>query len=188
MMKKFFLILLIISSLFIVTSCKNESYVCYYAYFKDSSFILVYSYEKNTLYEVKIPVEIVSQWGRHENISSVQQAMESFAGLDSSGFMFGIPQALDTCREVLNAMSPEKNPTGEDRLSVLSKKAADFSNDELLQKMNSLCGADLSALISVLRSKNAGVCILDTAEFIDASDPVFSRDYFKKFITQVIYE
>lgn len=185
-MKRLVVVLLIAVSLFALCSCTNQKSVCYYAYFKDTAFFLIYSPSKNTLYEITLAPEIISQYGRSQNIASIPDAMRSFAGLEETGFMLGIPQTLDAIKDVLNAMSPKSNPTAEDRLKVISERASDFANEALLSRMNSLCGTDLSAMVNVLKTTNADVCVLDSSNVVRLDDPVFSQKYFKKYISQVM--
>lgn len=185
-MKRFTVVLLIVVSLFALCSCTNQKPVSYYAYFKDTAFFLVYSPAKNTLYEITLAPEMISQYGRSQNIASMQDAMRSFAGLEETGFMLGIPQTLDAIKDVLNAMTGKTNPTAEDRLRVISERASDFANEALLSKMNSLCGTDLSSMVNALKVTNADVCILDASNVVRIDDPVFSQKYFKKYLTQVM--
>lgn len=185
-MKRVLIVLLTVVSLFSLCSCVITKNICYYAFFKDTAFMLVYSPAKNTLYEITIPPEAISQYGRSMNIASIPDAMRSFAGIEESGFMIGIPQTLDAIKEILNAMSAAENPTAEDRLAVVAHRASDFSNEALLSRMNSLCGTDLSPLVNVLKLTEADVCVLDASNVVSITDPEFSQKYFKKFLSQVI--
>lgn len=185
-MKRVLLGLLVLVSLFALCSCAIQKTVCYYAYFKDTAFLLIYSSEKNTLYKITVPPEIISQYGKSQNIAQIPDAMRSFAGIEESGFILGIPQTYEAALEILDAMSEKENPTAEDRLRVITERAADLSNASLLQKLNSLCGTDLSALINALRLVKADVCILDASSVIKMGDPEFSQKYFTKYLTQVM--
>lgn len=185
-MKRFVAVLLVVVSLFAICSCSIKKSVCYYAYFKDTAFMLIYSAEKNTLYEITVAPEMISQYGRSQNIASIPDAMKSFAGMEESGFMLGIPQSLEAVKDILNAMSGKNNPTAEDRLKVMTERAEDFANEALLSKMNSLCGTDLTAMVNALKNMQADVCVLDSAAVVRIDDPEFSQRYFKKYLTQVM--
>jgi len=185
-MKRILVVLLVIASLFVICSCSMNSYVCYYAYFQDSAFLLVYSSAKNTLYKINIPLEVISQWGRSQNIASIPDAMRSFANLKESGFLLGTSQTLDAIKEILGAMSSSETPSAEDQLQVVSSRASDFAGQALLSKMNTLCGTDMSALVKVLRRTNAKTAILDASTVVKSSDATFNQQYFVKYLSQVI--
>ena len=179
-------LLVAVLSLFCMTSCTQSDNVCYYAFFGNTAFMLVYSEAKNTLYEINLPFESVLLWGKLTGTDSISTAIRSFAGLNEDGFLVGTPQVLTAVRDVLNALSPDSSKDELSRLEVLCSRNDILGNSQLRMNMNRLCNTDFSILADTLLNRNAEVRFFDSASFLSGDDLVKSRAFFVKWLDQVI--
>ncbi len=185
-MKKVIIFLLIAFILFSTVSCKGNEYICYYGYFTDSAFALIYSNSKNTLYYVNLPLEMIVEWGTEKGIDSVPEVIRNFAGFEESGFMLGNVQTFQALKDILNAMSSDKDSDAESRLKVIADRSSDFSRQPLLNNINRLCSCDVSVLVKALKGKNVSVSVMDASVVFENGNLPFSQQYFLSWIEQII--
>ncbi len=172
----------------LLTSCAQKKDVVYYGYFTDSAIMVVYSQQKNTLYEINVPMSLITSWAAVNGESGVMDAMRSLAGLNEDGFMTGSPQVLTALREILDALSPGTTgePTSQSRMETIVSKSYLLKNASLMNNINRLCQTDLGALADAITVNSPKVTCLDAEAFLNENDMEFSRKYFRSWLYQVI--
>jgi len=185
---KFFCILLVVLSLFCLCSCKGTIKNCFYAYFEDTAFIMVYDRNENILYEVILPLEPILLWGKSAGLNSIPVAMRNFVGLKEDGFLVGTSSSLQTLRDMLDVMGvdEEGEPCGEKRLSTFASNVAVLSKKPLSDNMNKLCGQDMSKALKLLENKNPKTVFYDAQTLFNNEDLNFSQRYFTQWLGQVL--
>lgn len=173
-----------------LTSCNGKKDVVYYGYFGDSALMVIYSQEKNTLYEINVPMVLITSYAESTGETNVAVAMRSLGGLNPDGFMLGTPQVLTALREILDALSSSSNKEGTEgsiqRLETLVEKSYLMKSDSLVKNMNTLCNTDLRPLASVITGNQPEVACFDAQLFLNPDDLDFSRKYFRSWLLQVI--
>ena len=181
-------IIVLICTLLLFSSCADDSMECYYAYFEDTAFIFVYKHRDNTLYEIELPLETILLWGKSAGLSSIPVAMRNYVGLSEDGFLVGTKQALQTVRDMLDVMGLDsEGETGNskriqtmiDNVSVLSKKP-------LLDNMNKLCGQDMTKAFNTLEEAFPKTLYYDARTLFTTEDLNFSQRYFTQWLGQVL--
>lgn len=177
-----------IVSLSLLCSCSSSSNECYYAYFEDTAFILVYDKGRNSLVEVVLPLEPILLWGKNAGLDSIPTAMRNFVGLKESGFLLGAKESLQTLRDMLDVMGAdiEGDAGGTKRLEAFVANVAVLSKKPLSDNMNRLCGQDISKVFKVLEGKSPSVGFYDARRLFDSEDLNFSQRYFKQWLDQVL--
>ena len=187
---KKFLLLLCISFLMasLVCSCTNDNLECYYAYYEDTAFIFVYKQDQNTLYEVELPLETILLWGKSAGLNSIPIAMRNFVGLSENGFFVGTSQALQTLRDLLDVMGLDKEggSSSTKRLQTLVDNIAVLSKKQLSDKMNTLCGQDVSKAFKIIEGMNPTTLYYDARTLFSTEDLNFSQRYFTQWLGQVL--
>lgn len=181
------IILLIVSCLSLV-GCSSSKPECYYAYFDGSAFAFVYAPKKNTLYEISLPLEQILLWGNNAGLDSIPVAMKNFVGLKDSGFTIGTAQTLVTIRDLFDSLrsDPSLEQTPDVRLQTFVEQASVLSKKPMLDKMNTLCGADMAKLLALAADKKPKTCYFDAKNFINSEDLNFSQRYFTQWLEQVL--
>lgn len=213
--------ILVCVSVLVLSSCEPKGdTLCYYAYFESDAFLLVYNGERNTLYYVKMPTEVINRYAREEGFDLFTESFKDFAGIEETGTMLSSRACFTAIKEMLDAFSDgeassamhevnaipgnagsnitqsgekgsnaDSNPINEKKalagLEVLSARAGDFLEEDAASKISILCGTDLSPLFRALKGKNAKTAVLN-AESVISSDLGFSRDYFRKWVSQIL--
>ena len=72
-------VLLVLS--FSLASCNANSSICYYAYFEDSAYAMIYVPKTNTLYGIQLPLEQILLWGKSSGMDSIPTAMRNYVGM-----------------------------------------------------------------------------------------------------------
>lgn len=183
-MKKGFLILIFIVCL-IFTSCSNEESLCYYGFFSDKSFALIYSPQKNLFCQVELPEELMIEWSEKNGVESLNKAAAMFCGVNADGIMLADYINWQAFCEILDAMG---NTSGdvEQRLNTIVLNSAMLQEEPLLGKINNLLNGDLKPLFEVLSKNQPEVCYLDANQFADYDDLDYCQKYMKTWMSQII--
>ncbi len=185
-MKKTVMFILIALILMCCVSCSKSDYTCYYGYFSDTAFALIYSNAKNTLYYVKFPLNMIVDWGMDKGIDSVPEVIRNFAGLKESGFMLGNEQTFRALKDILDAMSQNPEPDTKSRLEVIVKRNSDLINKALRTNISRLCSSDITNLLKAVNGKNADVAVMDADVIFKTDNLQFSQQYFQSWMNQII--
>lgn len=182
------LLALLATCLALLCSCNASSRDCFYAYFEDTAFVLVYDKGEDVLYEVVLPLEPILLWGKDAGLDSIPVAMRNFVGLKESGFLVGTSTSLQTVRDMLDVMGAdmEGEPCGSKRLATFAGNIAVLSKKPLSDNMNRLCGQDMSKVFGVLESKNPSTVYYDARGLFDNEDLNFSQRYFSQWLGLVL--
>ena len=179
---------LVILTALLLCSCAGNSTVCYYAYFENSAFALVYVPASGTFCCIRLPLEQILLWGKASGLDSIPIAMRNYVGLKDSGFILGTAETLRTIRDMLDALGSESDEpdSGEKRVDTMILKAPVLSKKPVSDKMNQLCGQDAENLLKLLADRMPrGVCY-DAHAFFDTDDLNFSQRYFSQWLEQVL--
>lgn len=171
-----------------LVSCGGKKDVVYYGYFGDSALMVIYSQEKNTLYEINVPMVLITSYAESTGETNIPAAMRSLSGLNPDGFMLGTPQVLTALREILDALDSSSaggTHTPQQRIETFVEKSYLLKNEALLNNINTLCNTDFSALSSVVQGQ-PDVAYFDAQSFLNPDDLDFSRKYFRSWLLQVI--
>ncbi len=185
---KILFVLMAVVCLAVLCSCTSSNRDCFYAYFEDTAFILVYDRNQDTLYEVILPLEPILLWGKDAGLDSIPVAMRNFVGLKESGFLVGTSISLQTLRDMLDVMGTdmEGEPSGAKRLATFADNVAVLSKKPLSDNMNRLCGQDMSKVLDVLENKSPNAVYYDAGGLFDNEDLNFSQRYFTQWLGQVL--
>lgn len=185
---KVLFVLVAVVCLAVLCSCTSSSRDCFYAYFEDTAFILVYDRNQDTLYEVILPLEPILLWGKDAGLDSIPVAMRNFVGLKESGFLVGTSISLQTLRDMLDVMGAdmEGEPSGAKRLATFADNVAVLSKKPLSDNMNRPCGQDISKVLDVLENKSPNTVYYDARGLFDNEDLNFSQRYFTQWLGQVL--
>lgn len=180
--------ILIAVCLALLCSCNVSTRDCFYSYFEDTAFVLVYDKGEDVLYEVILPLEPILLWGKDAGLDSIPVAMRNFVGLKESGFLVGTSTSLQTVRDMLDVMGAdtEGEPSGSKRLATFAGNIAVLSKKPLSDNMNRLCGQDMSKVLDLLESKNPSTFYYDARGLFDNEDLNFSQRYFTQWLGQVL--
>lgn len=182
------LVLAMVLVLAFACSCTSASSECYYAYFEDTAFILVYDRGSNVLTEVVLPLEPILLWGKSAGLDSIPAAMRNFVGLKESGFLVGTKQSLQTLRDMLDVMGvdEEDDAGGSKRLRTFADGISVLSKRPLSDNMNKLCGQDVAKVMKTLEGRNPSTAYYDARPLFDSEDLNFSQRYFTQWLGQVL--
>lgn len=180
--------ILIAVCLALLCSCNVSTRDCFYAYFEDTAFVLVYDKGEDVLYEVVLPLEPILLWGKDAGLDSIPVAMRNFVGLKESGFLVGTSTSLQTVRDMMDVMGAdtEGEPSGSKRLATFAGNIAVLSKKPLSDNMNRLCGQEMSKVLDLLESKNPSTFYYDARGLFDNEDLNFSQRYFTQWLGQVL--
>ncbi len=175
------------ASLFLC-SCSGGTNICYYAYFEDTAYALVYTPKTNSFYCIQLPLAEILLWGKESGLSSIPIAMGNYVGLKDSGFLIGSSDSLMTLKDMLDVLGSEsEEPAGSvKRVETMVKQAAVLSKKPLSDKINQLCGQDGEKLLKLLAENNPSCWCYDAHSFFNSDDLNFSQRYFSQWLEQVL--
>ena len=181
-------VVLLICALVLLSSCSDDNMDCYYAYFEDTAFILVYEHSNNTLYEIELPLQSILLWGKSAGLSSIPVAMRNYVGLSEDGFLVGTTQSLQTLKDMLDVMGldVEGEASSSKRLQTLIDNVSVLSKKPLSDNMNKLCGQDISKVLKVLETASPKMLYYDARNLFSTEDLNFSQRYFTQWLGQVL--
>ncbi|MBO6001037.1 MAG: hypothetical protein J6P81_04530 [Spirochaetales bacterium] len=184
----FTVILIVMVSILFLVSCNADSKVCYYAYFEDCAYSIIYSQRNNSMYCIQLPLEQILLWGKASGMDSIPTAMKNYVGMKDKGFLIGTADSIVTVKEILDAMGSENEipPSSVKRVNTLVSEAALLSKRPLLDKINQLCGQDVESLLKLLSDKNPTCRCYDAQSIFNTDDLNFSQRYFSQWLEQVL--
>ena len=179
-------VLLVLS--FSLVSCNANSSICYYAYFEDSAYTMIYVQKTNSLYGIQLPLEQILLWGKASGMDSIPTAMRTYVGMKDKGFLLGTSDSIASVKDILDALGSESEdvPSSAKRVKTLVEKASVLSKKPLLDKINQLCGQDAEGLIKLLAEKNPTCKCYDAQSIFNSDDLNFSQRYFTQWLEQVL--
>lgn len=179
-------VLLVLS--FSLASCNANSSICYYAYFEDSAYAMIYVPKTNTLYGIQLPLEQILLWGKSSGMDSIPTAMRNYVGMKDKGFLLGTSESIASVKDILDALGSENEdaPSSAKRVKTLVEKASVLSKKPLLDKINQLCGQDVEGLLKLLAEKNPTCKCYDAQSIFNSDDLNFSQRYFTQWLEQVL--
>ena len=183
-MKKVLIILTVLIFAALFVSCDRADDVCVYAYFNNTAFLLIFNNSNNTVYRIELPLDLIVNYGKLRNLTTVPQAMEDFTGLKADILVAGTQDSYKSLRRILDCWAD--NRTSEDYLKTMVIHAQDLSKQPLLSKINRLCSSDVSTFIEHLKTPELDTVCIDCGSFLGLEDPMQSRSYFRKWIRQLL--
>ena len=184
----FIVILITLIALVSLVSCNADSKVCYYAYFEDCAYSIIYSQRNNSMYCIQLPLEQILLWGKASGMDSIPTAMKNYVGMKDTGFLIGTSDSVVTVREILDAMGSESEEAASStkRVKTLVSEASLLSKRPLLDKINQLCGPDTEDLLKLLSERNPSCKCYDAQSIFNTDDLNFSQRYFSQWLEQVL--
>ena len=181
-------ILVAIVILVSITGCSSSQNTCYYAYYGDSAYAMIYAPASNSFYCIQLPLEQILKWGKASGLDSIPIAMRNYVGLKDSGFLLGSPDSLRTIRDILDVLGSESDEPASNtkRVQTMVKQAQALSKEPLSDKINQLCGQDSESLLELLAEKNPDSWCYDAHSFFNTDDLNFSQRYFTQWLEQVL--
>ena len=182
------LILAAIILVFAFTGCRSGQDTCYYAYFGDCAYAMIYSPEEGAMYFIDLPLEQILRWGKESGLDSIPMAMRNYVGLKDSGFLLGNADSLSVLRDLLDALGSEdeSQPSGRKRVETLVAKATVLNAKPLSDRIIQLCGQDAESLMKLLSEKNPQCVCYDAHSMFNSDDLNFSQRYFTQWLEQVL--
>ncbi|MBO4716724.1 MAG: hypothetical protein J5599_02405 [Spirochaetales bacterium] len=181
-------ILIACIALVFITGCSSVQYTCYYAYFGDCAYAMIYTPSTNSFYCIQLPLEQILRWGKASGLDSIPIAMRNYVGLKDSGFLIGNSDSLRTIRDILDVLGSESDDiaSNEKRVQTMVRKAQALSKKPLSDKINQLSGQDAESLLKLLAEKNPDSWCYDAHSFFNSDDLNFSQRYFTEWLEQVL--
>ncbi len=173
---------------FSLVSCNSNPSTCYYAYFEDSAYSLIYMQKTNSLYCIQLPLEQILLWGKSSGMDSIPTAMRNYVGMKDRGFLLGTAESIASVKDILDALGSEseKAVSSAKRVETLVSKASVLSKRPLLDKINQLCGQDAEGLLKLLADKGPECRCFDAQSIFNTDDLNFSQRYFSQWLGQVL--
>lgn len=184
----FAIIFIIMLCAFFLSGCSTEQSICYYGYFEDTAYAFVYTYQTNSFYCIRLPLEQILLWGKESGLNSIPAAMGNFVGLREKGFLLGSSDTLNTLKDLLDTLGSESDESAsrEKRVRTLAEKASVLSKKPLSDKINQLCGPDSEKLLKLLAESKPKCRCYDARSFLTTDDLNFSQRYFTQWLEQVL--
>lgn len=181
-------ILIAVLMVLALTGCSSGQNTCYYAYFGDCAYALIFSPDGGRLYCMELPLEQILRWGKESGLDSIPMAMRNYVGLKDSGFLLGTTDSLAVLRDMLDAMGSESDeqPSGMKRVETMVSKATVLCRKPLCDKLIQLCGQDVESLLKLLSAKNPQFVCYDAHSMFNTDDLNFSQRYFTQWLEQVL--
>ena len=182
-------ILIACIALVFITSCSSTQNTCYYAYFGDCAFAMIYTPSSNSFYCIQLPLEQILLWGKSSGMDSITTAMRNYVGLNDRGFLLGSADSLQALKDMLDIMGSEstEEPSAAKRAATMVDKAPVLSKKPLSDKINQLCGQDAEGLMKLLEgANNPSVSCYDAQGIFTTDDLNFSQRYFSQWLEQVL--
>ncbi len=187
--RKTFIALLFVTILsLLLCSCAGDVNTCYYGYFEDTAYALIYTPRSNSFYCIQLPLEQILLWGKESGLSSIPIAMGNYVGQKDSGFLIGTSEALLTVKDILDVLGSESEEPASNskRIETMVAKASVLSKKPLSDKINQLCGQDSEKLLRLLAEKSPTCWCYDAHSFFTTDDLNFSQRYFTEWLEQVL--
>lgn len=183
-----FLVLSVLLLSVLLVSCSPSQYTCFYAYFEDSAYALVYVPSSNSFYCIQLPLEQILLWGKASGLDSIPIAMRNYVGLKDSGFLLGTSYTLLTMKDLLDAIGSDSDekPSNSKRVSTMVEKSSQLSRKPISDRISQLCGQDSEQLFSLLAEHNPASFSYDAHGFFNSDDLNFSQRYFSQWLEQVL--
>ena len=171
-----------------ITSCSSTQNTCYYAYFGDCAYAMIYTPSSNSFYCIQLPLEQILRWGKASGLDSIPIAMRNYVGLKDSGFLIGNSDSLRAIRDILDVLGSESEEavSNTKRVQTMVQKAQALSKEPLSDKINQLSGQDTESLLKLLADKNPDSWCYDAHSFFNTDDLNFSQRYFTEWLEQVL--
>lgn len=169
-MKKVLLVLLAV--LVLLVSCSDDQSLFYYGYFSDKAVLVAYSVNKDTVYDITLPLDEIINWGIENGVENIPSAIKQFMGFPEQDFMLGSSDSLKGLYAINNVVK--------DDISVLR-------NDELLENISKLCTADFSLLAKSI-TKNTTFAVMDASNFATGTDINQNREFYHNWVKQLLGE
>jgi len=183
-------IIILISFVLILTlaGCRSGQDTCYYAYFGDCAYAMIYSPDDDSFYCIELPLEQILRWGKESGLDSIPMAMRNYVGLKDSGFLLGTSDSLAVLRDMLDALGSESDvqPSSRKRVETMVAKSAVISRKPLSDRIIQLCGQDVEALMKLLSGKDPQCLCYDAHSMFNTDDLNFSQRYFTQWLEQVL--
>ena len=181
-------ILIAVLMVLALTGCRSAQNTCYYAYFGECAYALIYSPEDDCLFCIQLPLEHILRWGKESGLDSIPMAMRNYVGLKDSGFLLGTTDSLAVLRDMLDALGSESEvqPSGIKRVETMVAKSAVLSRKPLSDRMIQLCGQDVEGLMKLLSGKDPQCLCYDAHSMFNTDDLNFSQRYFTEWLEQVL--
>ena len=181
-------ILIACIALVCITGCSSVQNTCYYAYFGDCAYAMIYTPSTNSFYCIQLPLEQILRWGKASGLDSIPIAMRNYVGLKDSGFLIVNSDSLRTIRDILDVLGSESDDiaSNEKRVQTMVRKAQALSKKPLSDKINQLSGQDAESLLKLLAEKNPDSWCYDAHSFFNTDDLNFSQRYFTEWLEQVL--
>lgn len=181
-------ILIACIALVFITGCSSVQNTCYYAYFGDCAYAMIYTPSTNSFYCIQLPLEQILRWGKASGLDSIPIAMRNYVGLKDSGFLIGNSDSLRTIKDILDVLGSESDDiaSNEKRVQTMVRKAQALSKKPLSDKINQLSGQDAESLLKLLAEKNPDSWCYDAHSFFNTDDLNFSQRYFTEWLEQVL--
>ena len=182
------LIVLLMLTVMLLSGCSSDSRVCYYAYFEDCAYSIIYSARNNSVYCIQLPLEQILLWGKASGMDSIPTAMKNYVGMKDKGFLIGTADSVPTIKDILDALGSEspETPSSMKRVKTLVAEAPVLSKRPLLDKINQLCGQDVESLLKLLSDRNPSCRCYDAQSIFNTEDLNFSQRYFSQWLEQVL--
>lgn len=181
-------ILIAVLMVLALTGCRSGQNTCYYAYFGDCAFAMIYSPAEDCLYCIDLPLEQILRWGKESGLDSIPMAMRNYVGLKDSGFLLGTSDSLAVLRDMLDALGSESadQPSEVKRIGTMVAKATVLNRKPLSDKIIQLCGQDAESLMKLLSDKDPQCLCYDAHSMFNTDDLNFSQRYFSQWLEQVL--
>ena len=182
------LVALVLLLALLLVSCDSNPSICYYAYFEDSAYSLIYMQKTNSLFCIQLPLEQILLWGKSSGMDSIPTAMRNYVGMKDKGFLLGTTESIATVKDILDALGSENEDeaSSSKRVDTLVAKASVLSKRPLLDKINQLCGQDVESLFKLLAEKRPTCSCYDAQSIFNTDDLNFSQRYFTQWLGQVL--
>ena len=181
-------ILIVLAAALFLTGCSSGQSTCWYAYFGECAYAMVYTPSDNSFTCIQLPLEQILRWGKASGLDSIPMAMRNYVGLKDSGFLLGTTESLSALRDILDALGSESDeqPSGAKRIMTLVAEAGSLSRRPALDRLIPLCGQDVEDMLKLLAEKTPECWCYDAHDIFNTDDLNFSQRYFSQWLEQVL--
>ena len=181
-------VLIVLAAALFLTGCSSGQNTCWYAYFGECAYAMVYTPADNSFTCIQLPLEQILRWGKASGLDSIPMAMRNFVGLKDSGFLLGTPESLSALRDILDALGSESDeqPSGAKRVYTMVAEAGSLTRRPTLDRLIPLCGQDVEGMLKLLAEKDPECWCYDAHGIFYTDDLNFSQRYFTQWLEQVL--
>ncbi|MBQ2050339.1 MAG: hypothetical protein II493_08070 [Spirochaetales bacterium] len=181
-------ILIALAAALLLTGCSSGQNTCWYAYFGECAYAMVYTPSDNGFTCIQLPLEQILRWGKASGLDSIPMAMRNYVGLKDTGFLLGTPESLRSLRDILDALGSEsgEQPSGSKRVETMCAEAEALSRRPALDRLIPLCGQDVEGMLKLLAGKKPECRCYDVHGIFNTDDLNFSQRYFTQWLGQVL--